>query len=159
MMHCRGRNKLAVDAWRSGKKKRKKFGVCECVSLTVCVFVPLLECVFREVGGHQLLYIHGEMLGGAVLPWLSQARTGGSGSGVICRCVLVGVVKVERLWQGGWFFLLEKDALSFLHPRVVFHQLRVQERILGDAILYPLYQTLWRDREGQRHFLNSRGSL
>lgn len=35
---------------------------------------------------------------------------------------------------------LEKDALSFLHPRVVLHQLWVQERVLRDDVLYPLDQ-------------------
>lgn len=37
---------------------------------------------------------------------------------------------------------LEKDALSFLHPRVVLHQLWVQERILRDDVLYPLDQAV-----------------
>lgn len=61
--------------------------------------------------------------------------------------------------QFGGQFLLKKDALSFLHPRVVLHQLRVEEGILWDAVLYPFHQALWRDRERQRHFSNSRGSL
>lgn len=94
-------------------------------------------------------------------PWPSQAGSGGSGSRVICRCVcvcvLVRAVIAERSWQVSWF-LLEKDALSFLHPRVVLHQLRVQKGILWDAVLYPLYQALWRDTE-KLHFSNSRGSL
>lgn len=121
--------------------------------------MPLLECVFREVGGYELLYIHGERLGGAVRPWPSQDGSGGSGSGgFICRFVLVRAVVVERSWQGGWF-LLKKDALSFLHPWVVLHQLRVQEGILWDAVLYPFHQALWKDGERQRHFSNSRGSL
>lgn len=37
---------------------------------------------------------------------------------------------------------LEKDALSFLHPRVVLHQLRVEERILRDDVLDPLDQAV-----------------
>lgn len=37
---------------------------------------------------------------------------------------------------------LEKDALSFLHPGVVLHQLRVEEGILRDDVLYPLYQAV-----------------
>lgn len=37
---------------------------------------------------------------------------------------------------------LEQDALSFLHPRVVLHQLWVQERILRDHVLYPLHQAV-----------------
>lgn len=36
--------------------------------------------------------------------------------------------------------LLEEDALPFLHPRVVLHQLRVQKGVLWDAVLYPLHQ-------------------
>lgn len=147
MMHCSGRNKLAVNVWQSGKNPEFGLIVCECVSLSVCVFVPLLGvCVGGEVGGYQLLYIHGERLGGAVLPWPSGAGSGGSRSGLICRCVLIRAVEVERSWQGGWF-LLEKDALSFLHPWVVLHQLRVQEGILWDAVLYPFYQALWGDRD------------
>lgn len=66
----------------------------------------------------------------------------GSVSRVFCGCVLVRAAIVERSWQVG-FRLLEKDALSLLHPRVVLHQLRVQERVLWDAVLYPLYQALW----------------
>lgn len=64
---------------------------------------------------------------------------GGQVQGVFCRCVLVSTLKIGRFWQGGRL-LLEKDALSFLHPRVVLHQLRVQEGILRDAVLYPLHQ-------------------
>lgn len=36
--------------------------------------------------------------------------------------------------------LLEEDAFAFLHPRVVLHQLRVEEGVLGDAVLDPLDQ-------------------
>ena len=154
-MHRRGRNKLAVNVWQSGKTPKFGVIVCDFVNLSVCFSVPLMGCVFGEVGGYQLLYIHGERLGGAVQPWPSGAGSGGSGSGVICRCVSVRVVKVERSWQGGRV-LLEEDAFSLLHPRVVLHQLRIQEGILWDAILYPLYQALG---ETERHFSNSRGSL
>lgn len=38
------------------------------------------------------------------------------------------------------WLLLEDNTFSFLHPRVVLHQLRVQEGILGDALLDPLHQ-------------------
>lgn len=81
-------------------------------------------------------------------PGLGQ---GGSASRVICRCVLVRAAIVERSWQVG-FCLLEKDALSFLHPRVVLHQLGVQERVLWDAVLYPLYQALWRETQRSYSF-------
>lgn len=82
MMHCRGRIKLAVNVWQS-EKNPKTLGIIvfDCVSLSVCFSVPLLECVFREVGGYELLYIHGERLGGAVQSWLSQDGSAGSGSG------------------------------------------------------------------------------
>lgn len=81
-------------------------------------------CVFGGGWGYQLLYIQGERLGGAVLPWPRRAGGGGQVQGVFCRCVLVSTLKIGRFWQGGRL-LLEKDALSFLHPRVVLHQLRV----------------------------------
>lgn len=34
----------------------------------------------------------------------------------------------------------EDGAFSFLHPGVVFHQLGVEEGILGDAVLDPLHE-------------------
>lgn len=49
----------------------------ECKCVRVCVSVPLLGSVWSgQVGGNQLLYIHGERLGGDVLslPW--QDRKG-----------------------------------------------------------------------------------
>lgn len=108
------------------------------------------------------MYIQGERLGGAVRAmaftgWVRRVRFKGHLQVCVCVCVLVRAVIAERSWQVGWF-LLEKDALSFLHPRVVLHQLRVQKGILWDAVLYPLYQALWRDTE-KLHFSNSRGSL
>lgn len=45
---------------------------------------------------------------------------------------------------------LEKNALSFLHPRVVLHQLWVQERILRDDVLYPLYQAVCEESNVQK---------
>lgn len=88
------------------------------------------------------MYIHCEKLGGAVQPWPSQAGSGGSGGLQF---------KGEGSSQGG-LLRLEKDALSFLHPRVVLHQLRVEEWVLGDAVLNPLYQALWTDRESRDIF-------
>lgn len=52
---------------------------------------------------------------------------------------------------------LEKDALSFLHPRVVLHQLWVQERILRDDVLYPLDQAVCGESRDQRSVLISEG--
>lgn len=113
--------------------------VCFCALVGVCVWGKLgdIGCCTFTVRGWEALSWHG----------LRRPGQEGSGSsGVICRCVLVRAVKVDR-WRRGGGFLLEEDALSFLHPRVVLHQLRVEEGILWDAVLYPLYQASWRDRK------------
>lgn len=63
---------------------------------------------------------------------------------VICR----RSQRVQRL-------SLEKDALSFLHPRVVLHQLRVEERILRDDVLDPLDQAVCGESRVQKGALHS----
>lgn len=69
-------------------------------------------------------------------------QVGGSAEGnTMVRSVIAGGL-------GG--LSLEEDALSFLHPRVVLHQLRVQERILRDDVLYPLYQAVCEDSKVQK---------
>ena len=88
---------------------------------------------------------------------VSRVRFGGVGGSSVGVCWSGRLYSKDR-GRVGWF-LLKKDALSFLHPWVVLHQLRVQEGILWDAVLYPLHQALWKDGERQRHFSNSRGSL
>lgn len=64
--------------------------VCVSVSVCFCALVGGL-CVFGGGWGYQLLYIQGERLGGAVLPWPSRAGEG-QVLGVFCRCVLVSAV-------------------------------------------------------------------
>lgn len=69
-------------------------------------------------------------------------QVGGSAEGnTMVRSVIAGGL-------GG--LSLEEDALSFLHPRVVLHQLRVQERILRDDVLYPLYQAVCEESKVQK---------
>lgn len=132
------------------------FWVCVSVSVFFCALVGV--CVQGSWGIWAVVHSRWEVRrrcpAVAFAGRVRRVRFGG----FICRFVLVRAVVVERSWQGGWF-LLKKDALSFLHPWVVLHQLRVQEGILWDAVLYPFHQALWKDGERQRHFSNSRGSL
>lgn len=119
---------LIVTVHRRG---RKKFAVSACPAGTN----PKSGCVLVRGG-----------LGDISCPTFTArgavggvAGQGGSGRGR----VLVGS---ERSGQGG-LVLLEEDALSFLNPRVVLHQLGVQKGILWDTVLYPLNQAVQRERD------------
>lgn len=123
---------------------REHLGVSgrECVvSVSVCFFA-LVAC-FWTVSGDES-YIHGERLAGCILE-----KGGGGSRGVGGRFRLGdqlrdygGQVSDCRRSRRVQRLSLEKDALSFLHPRVVLHQLRVEERILRDDVLDPLDQAV-----------------
>lgn len=91
-------------------------------------FVALVACLKS--------YIHGEMLAGCIFDKGRGFRLGDQlkeYGGQVSDCRRCR--RVPRLF-------LEKDTLSFLHPRVVLHQLWVQERILRDDVFYPLDQAV-----------------
>lgn len=123
-MHWRGTNRLAVRVWWS----ENVWGL----SMSVCFFA--LGACLDSFGDKS--YIHGERLAGCILDKRGGFRLGNQlreHGGQVSECRRSR--RVQRL-------SLEKDALSFLHPRVILHQLWVQEGILWDNVLYPLDQAV-----------------
>lgn len=104
------------------------------VCLRRCVFLCPC-CMFGQFQGY---VVHSRWEVSRLCPWW-----GGS----VWR-ISWGNMMVRSVIAGGLVGLsLEKDALSFLHPRVVLHQLRVQKRILRDDVFYPLYQAVCEERK------------
>lgn len=117
-----------------------------CVSVSVCFFA-LVACL-DSFGDKS--YIHGERLAGCIL----DKRGGGFRLGDQLREYGGQVSDRRRSWRVQRLSL-EEDALSFLHPRVVLHQLWVQERILRDDVLYPLDQAVCGESRVQKGTLFS----
>lgn len=136
--HWRGRNQLAVRVWWSENNWGLRTGVCVSVSVCFFAFVACLDS-FGDKS-----YIQGERLAGCILN-----KEGGFGLGDQLR-EHGGQVSDRRRSRRVQRLSLEKDALSFLHPRIVLHQLRVQERILRDDVLYPLDQAVCRESRIQK---------
>lgn len=119
--------------WECGGQRTIGVLERECVSLLVCGFFVFVAC--SDSFGDKS-YIHNERLAGCIP---------NRGGGFRLRDQLREYgdqVSDRRRSRRVQRPSLEKDALSFLHPGIVLHQLRVQERILRDDVLYPLDQAV-----------------
>lgn len=159
-MLCRGRNKLAVNVWQSKGTLPTPAPPHFFPSPQVlkCVCVHLLECVswglcFVLVCGYQFfvwvrltLVTSGPKRIWVDSRWCVYVYVHVS----VSVCVHVHVSVEQSRGRSLVGSLLEEDALPFLHPRVVLHQLRVQKGVLWDAVLYPLHQAFFL-AVGERH--------